>query len=265
MNKKNTALNSIMLLSIFLAIVSYAFITGTTGKTQLSGNQGCNCHGVSPTSTVNVVIEGPENLTPNQSAEYIVTISGGLLIAGGVNIAASAGTLTPGEGLRLENGELTHVSPKPQAAGMVTFNFTLTAPESGTTIIYATGNSVNNNGSATGDVWNFSQPKSVLVGPAVNVEDEIMIAEFTLQQNYPNPFNPSTLINYEIPVDASGEMVSLKVYDLLGTEIAELVNEIKPAGKYSINFNASNLSSGVYIYKITAGKYAAARKMSLVK
>jgi hypothetical protein len=73
--------------------------------------------------------------------------------------------------------------------------------------------------------------------------------EFSLGQNYPNPFNPSTKISYSIPEDAK---VSIKVYDMLGTEIAELLNEAKSAGYYEITFDASSLSSGVYIYRITA-------------
>jgi len=73
--------------------------------------------------------------------------------------------------------------------------------------------------------------------------------EYQLSANYPNPFNPSTQIKYSLAQDAD---VTLKVYDMLGTEVAKLVNETQAAGSYEINFNASNLSSGVYIYRITA-------------
>lgn len=75
--------------------------------------------------------------------------------------------------------------------------------------------------------------------------------EFGILQNYPNPFNPSTRITYAVSEDAK---VMLKVYDILGVEVAELVNENKPAGYYEATFNASNLSSGIYIYRITALK-----------
>lgn len=70
-----------------------------------------------------------------------------------------------------------------------------------------------------------------------------------LSQNFPNPFNPSTKIAYTLAEDAK---VSLKIYDILGVEVAELVNDTKPLGFYEADFNASNLSSGIYIYKITA-------------
>ncbi|MCK7526056.1 MAG: T9SS type A sorting domain-containing protein [Ignavibacteriales bacterium] len=78
--------------------------------------------------------------------------------------------------------------------------------------------------------------------------------QFSLEQNYPNPFNPSTKIKYSIPnvtlSGVEGSRVILKVYDVLGNEVATLVNEEKPAGNYEVNFNASKLSSGVYFYKL---------------
>lgn len=95
------------------------------------------------------------------------------------------------------------------------------------------------------------------------VEDEKPLPiEFKLEQNYPNPFNPSTRITYHLPKTAN---VELKVYDVLGNEIATLVDEVKPAGYYEVEFDASLISSGVYIYKIIAGDYSYSRKMILLK
>ena len=85
---------------------------------------------------------------------------------------------------------------------------------------------------------------------------------FSLEQNYPNPFNPVTTISYSLPVD---EKVLIKVYDVLGKEVAEIVNEFKAAGKHSIQFDGSNLSSGVYFYSITAGSYYQTKKLILAK
>jgi hypothetical protein len=86
--------------------------------------------------------------------------------------------------------------------------------------------------------------------------------EFNLEQNYPNPFNPSTTISWQSPVDG---WQTLKVYDVLGEEIATLVNEFKHAGKYELKFNGSGLSSGIYIYKLSAGNYSASKKLILMK
>ena len=88
------------------------------------------------------------------------------------------------------------------------------------------------------------------------------VTEYALEQNYPNPFNPRTTIKYQLPQDG---LVTLKIYDVLGSEIATLVNEQKAAGKYEVNFDASSLSSGVYIYKIQAGNFINSKKMILIK
>jgi hypothetical protein len=85
---------------------------------------------------------------------------------------------------------------------------------------------------------------------------------FALGQNYPNPFNPTTVINYQLPVTGS---VSLKVYDVIGREVATLVNEQKDAGNYQVTFNASNLASGMYFYRLQAGSYTSVKKLVLMK
>ncbi|HEX9251169.1 MAG TPA: T9SS type A sorting domain-containing protein, partial [Ignavibacteriaceae bacterium] len=85
---------------------------------------------------------------------------------------------------------------------------------------------------------------------------------FSLNQNYPNPFNPSTTIEFQLPKES---FVSLKVYNILGVEIATLVNEQRQAGVHKINFDASGLTSGLYIYKITSGGFEQTRKMMLLK
>jgi len=85
---------------------------------------------------------------------------------------------------------------------------------------------------------------------------------FQLYQNYPNPFNPTTVISYSLPF---AEKVVIKIYDVLGREIKELVNEFKEAGEYSITFDASSLSSGVYFYRINAGNLSQTKKLILAK
>ena len=85
---------------------------------------------------------------------------------------------------------------------------------------------------------------------------------FNLYQNYPNPFNPTTTISWQSPV---GSWQSLKIYDILGREVATLVNEYNPAGKYEIEFNASSLPSGVYFYKLHTGNFVQTKKMILMK
>ena len=98
---------------------------------------------------------------------------------------------------------------------------------------------------------------SNVVEVAVNSPDE-----FSLAQNYPNPFNPVTSIQYAVD---SKQFVTLKVYDVLGNEVAVLVNEEKPAGSYEVKFNGNHLASGIYFYRLTTGSFIQTRKMILLK
>jgi hypothetical protein len=95
----------------------------------------------------------------------------------------------------------------------------------------------------------------------VNVDVEVPL-EYALEQNYPNPFNPSTTIKYSIPEDG---FVKLAIYNMLGEEVATVVNNVQKAGRYEINFNASNLSSGVYVYRIETVNFTASKKLMLMK
>ena len=101
--------------------------------------------------------------------------------------------------------------------------------------------------------FTFSNPVTV---------NNIIPGTVELLQNYPNPFNPTTKISYSIP---QGEFVSLKVYDVLGNEVSTLVNNYKDAGNYSVNFNGTSLSSGIYFYRLQAGDHIYIKKMTLMK
>ena len=83
-----------------------------------------------------------------------------------------------------------------------------------------------------------------------------------MSQNYPNPFNPSTTIEYQIP---KATFITIKIYDVLGKEVVTLVNEEMPAGIHEVNFESNDLTSGLYLYKISAGGFEQTRKMLLVK
>jgi parallel beta-helix repeat protein len=106
---------------------------------------------------------------------------------------------------------------------------------------------------------------------ATSLDEETLPNDFILFQNYPNPFNPSTIIKYTIPNVAlsgnaiEGSRVILKIYDVLGNEIATLVNENKPAGSYEVRFDVKNLSSGTYLYKLQSGSFVETKKMLMIK
>ncbi|MCW8823954.1 MAG: T9SS type A sorting domain-containing protein [Ignavibacteriaceae bacterium] len=95
-----------------------------------------------------------------------------------------------------------------------------------------------------------------------NISDQVSLSKFELYQNYPNPFNPSTIIKYSIP---ELKFITIKVFDVLGNEIAELVNEVKPAGEYEVEFNAKALTSGIYFYQLKVGNHLETKKMLYLK
>jgi hypothetical protein len=127
-------------------------------------------------------------------------------------------------------------------------------------------------GTLLNDIGHFGGPKASW--RVTEVEDEFtdncLLQSFSLSQNYPNPFNPSTVISYRLPVIG---FVTLKVYDILGREIAALVSEEKTAGEYEVEFNAANLpsrqgsalTSGIYFYQLKAGEFTQTKKMILLR
>jgi photosystem II stability/assembly factor-like uncharacterized protein len=109
------------------------------------------------------------------------------------------------------------------------------------------------------DAWNYDLRKPQTPTSVIDGNKPLV---YELAQNYPNPFNPTTKIEYSIPAQAQ---VVLKVYNVVGQEVATLVNEVQKAGIHNVKFGASNLSSGVYFYRLTAGDFTSVKKMVLLK
>ena len=119
--------------------------------------------------------------------------------------------------------------------------------------------SYNVNGSPVSGVANFTIEGTLSV---TEKKSEVLPTAYSLEQNYPNPFNPSTTISFSLP---SSGIVSLKVYNLVGQEVTTLMNGFRNAGQYNVTFNASNLASGVYFYRLEAGSTNVVKKMLLLK
>ncbi|MFZ1291129.1 MAG: DUF4397 domain-containing protein [Melioribacteraceae bacterium] len=152
---------------------------------------------------------------------------------------------------------------------VASFQADLSGLAGGSAVVFASGflnPSSNNNGEAfgiyaalaNGTVVEFQQTITDISFDNIEVVPET----YLLNQNYPNPFNPSTKISFSIP---NPEKVSLKIYNILGSEISTLINKELNAGNYEFDFNASNLASGTYIYKLNAGKFSQTRIMNLIK
>lgn len=117
--------------------------------------------------------------------------------------------------------------------------------------------------------WTVGEYETILKttdgGSIVSVEYEQNSNQtntFLLSQNFPNPFNPTTTIGYQLP---ERNLVTLKVYDILGREVATLVNEEKPVGSYEVQFIGNELTSGIYFYQLKAGDYTETKKMLMIK
>ncbi|MGE5412185.1 MAG: T9SS type A sorting domain-containing protein, partial [Clostridiales bacterium] len=105
---------------------------------------------------------------------------------------------------------------------------------------------------------------SIIDESATEVKDDLKGSIFNngLEQNYPNPFNPSTYITYSI---ARSGFTTLRIYNILGEIITELVNGVQNAGRYTIRFSDKNLSSGIYFYKLSSGEFSSVQKMLLIR
>ena len=195
-----------------------------------TSNQKSTTHSYSQANTYNYSLTVTDNLgaTGQVTGQIIISDNSNNL----VTVNPASGSIQPG--------------------GSETVTLTLNA-QSISEGTYTGQVNVNTNGG------NFTIPVNYLV----DVEQTSFLpSEFSLSQNYPNPFNPNTIIEFSLP---KASEVSLKIYDMLGKEIVNLVEEQKSAGKYKIDFDASSLSSGIYFYKLDANNYSQSRKMLLLK
>ena len=158
-------------------------------------------------------------------------------------------------GTMLWNGPIINVSSDPHGKGRLGGVLL----SNGTSLLTWSDNRADGNGVYAQNV-NFDGTLGNVTG--VGTPPSSKPSTYQLQQNYPNPFNPGTTITYSLPTQTT---VSLTVYDLLGRDVATLVQDEKPAGTYSVYFDASHLSSGIYFYTISAGSFSATRKLMLIK
>jgi len=268
---------SILLGLIFLTVIVIAADHGQDetdliGCTELNG-YGCVCHTTERDTSVNVWVEGPETLYVGQMGLYKMFLAGGPAEAGGYNVAGRFGQMELVDTFSFRHNlalnELTQAFslPFPSVEDTIYWEFGYTASDSSSIdTIYSCGLSIVWDTIPDPlDRWNFGPkfPLTILDVTSINSDKEIAPAEYILKQNYPNPFNPSTKIEF-ILVEPG--FVNLKVFNILGEELVQLINKELSAGLHSVDFNASQLTSGIYFYSINVeGKFSSVRKMLLVK
>lgn len=252
--------------------LSFLFEDGITGQTKRDGGVGCVCHRPDPDPLVSVVISGPDSVAIGQTAIYKLTLSHGPAQTGGCDIASYHGIIDTFyqdfHTLQRDTvrNELTHRFPKYFIADSVWWTFKYIAPPTPQVdTLYADGNSTNADFiNDTFDHWNFAMNKPIRVYVPIGIKpiSNTVPENFKLFQNYPNPFNPTTVINFQIP---KSSYVTLVVYDGMGRKIKTLVNENELPGAYSVNFDATEFSSGIYFYKLETQYHSETKKMILVK
>jgi hypothetical protein len=258
--KAAISVSLIFILVLGISLMSYSYGSGVAGRTLLGSTPGCTCHSSGQNTAVTLTLTGPTTLSVGQTASYTlsVTRSSGTFSTGGVDVAVSSGTLALGSSTRikLSGGEIVHSS---KFTGATTKTFSYTAPGTTGTVTMAITGAAGTNP----PTWNHGTSLTITITPATGIiKNEETASSYSLAQNYPNPFNPVTKISYSIPKSSN---VTLKIYDILGQEVASLVNEKQDIGSYSVEFDASKLTSGIYYYKIEAGEFTSVKKMTLVK
>jgi len=246
------------------AVLLYGDINGRTGRTLKTTTAGCSCHSGTATPDVNVTFAGPDSVNIGQFVQYTLTVAKPSKTGAGLDIATRRGTLAPvSTNIHLSNGELTHNNNLPMTNGSITVTFRYTAPGTvGLDTLWATGNATNSNGNENGDDWNWAVSKRIVVRNPVGIIPNEVAVNYQLYQNYPNPFNPSTMITFDLPKNS---VTSLVVYDILGNEVDVLSSGLLSQGRHEIEWNASDISSGVYYYVLRSDGFSETKKMMLIK
>lgn len=244
--------------------VGFAHNSYTGGYSGAPGRQTCasSCHG--GTGGTLVVSGFPSTYQPLQTYRIAIKHNGGSLIVNfnattRIGLTASvAGTFTAVTNSTLYTGVDGGVYASPHAIDSAVFQWRAPAAGTGAVNFYAAafqGTTSSLNGQSSHLTLGASESTT-------SVEDHTTTPkEFGLSQNYPNPFNPSTMIRYQLPQTSP---VVLRVYNLIGQEVATLVNQVQGAGSYEIPFHGGNFASGVYLYRLQAGTFTNTKKMVLL-
>lgn len=217
------------LILIFLVAGVLIFISNTKSEPGFNAGPGCGGSGCHTSETGILTAEVLNNF------QVRVTVTGTTSKVGGELVDASGNVVAV----------INSTSSNP---------FTLTAPSSGTYTVNAGFKNPSKKWGTTSAVINVTGIDEELIG--LRPED------FALYSNYPNPFNPSTKIRYAISQTA---FTSIKVYSIVGEEVATLINELKTPGIYEINFDGTELTSGTYFYKLESGNFSQTKKMIILK
>jgi hypothetical protein len=268
--RKTLQILSTVIILIFTSVLVYSFSAGIAGRTpKTSATPGCGgCHGSSATPTVLLNWIAPDSVAAGQTVVMSLVINSATHTGAGFDIAAKNGTLDTAMPLtKVLNGEIVQTANIPMIAGTSAIVFRYTAPTTpGTDTLFGVGLATNSNGGSTGDAWNIAIKKPIRIVTPIGIEENSAATQFRLDQNFPNPFNPSTTINFELYKPGN---VRIVVYDILGNEVATLINGYMREGSHSVKWNINDskdkASSGIYFYKLLTNGTEDIKKMILTK
>lgn len=256
--------------AILLTLLSFAAIASahnsyTGGYSGAPGMRTCasSCHG---SGSGTLVVSGfPASYVPGQTYQLTVAHIGGSRIVnfnlttriGSTSVVG--GTFAPVSNSTLYSGADGGVYASPHSIDSAVINWTAPAKGAGPVTLYAAAfQGTTSSGSGQSRALSITSAEIVT---SVDNENSVPLA-FSLYQNYPNPFNPSTAISFRL---SAVSLVTLRVSNALGEEVATLVNEFRPAGTHTVQWNASSLPSGIYFYRLQAGTFVETKKMTLLR
>lgn len=262
--KSRLTFSAIVISLIILAAseILYSYANGVSGRTRKTTTSGCSCHNSSVNTGLPVALIGPDSVVAGSTTSYSLTITSATGSKAGLDVAVRNGALATNQsGTKLLNGELVQSTGKSFTGGSASFTFNYVAPSvNAVDTIFSTG--LASAGGANGS-WNWNDKRvKVYTVSGLEPNSNIIPDKYSLNQNYPNPFNPSTTIIYSIKNSGN---VSLKVYDSNGRFISDLVNTQQQKGEYKIDFDGSNLASGVYYYTLVTKNFTETKSMVLIK
>lgn len=256
---------SVIVISLIVLAASeilYSYANGVSGRTRKTTTSGCSCHSSSVNTGLPVALTGPDSVVAGSITSYSLTITSATGSKAGIDVAVRNGTLgTNQSGTKLLNGEIVQSTGKSFTGGSASFTFNYVAPSvSVVDTVFSLG--LASAGGANGS-WNWNDKRvKVYTVSGLEPNSNIIPDKYSLNQNYPNPFNPSTTIIYSIKNSGN---VSLKVYDSNGRFISDMVNTKQEKGEYKIDFDGSNLASGVYYYTLVTKNFTETKSMVLIK
>ncbi len=257
-------MKKIFLLSILFStlLVAHASYTAYSGAAGSKGTCASSCHG---SGTGTITVTGlPATYVPLTIYTITVKHNGGSTISnfnassrkGATTTTAGTFTASTNSALYSVAGSESGVRASVNNIDEAVFKWTAPAAGSGEVKMYLSGLQGSKSGATTKIILSILESVTGVSGTKEGIDS------FVLNQNYPNPFNPVTVINYQLAVTSH---TSLKVLDILGKEVAVLVDETKEAGNYSVKFDGTKLSSGIYFAKLTSVGKSQIKKLMLMK